>query len=132
MKTMTLKEFHEALRAQGVPMNHIAFKCPICGTVQSPADLIEAGVGMTCDAVANYIGFSCVGRWNNAGPFRHPKKSAESNPPKQGCDWTLGGLFQLHKLEVVTEDGERCPRFEPCTPEEAQEHMKEKINVSKS
>ena len=132
MKTMTVKEFHEALRAQGVPKEHLALKCPICGTVQSSVDLIKAGVGKDYDAVANYIGFSCVGRWNNAGPFRHPKKYTEAGLPKQGCDWTLGGLFQLHKLEVITEDGEHCPRFEPCTPEEAQEHMKEKIDVSKS
>jgi len=123
MKTMTVKEFHEALRAQGVPKEHMALKCPICGTVQSSWDLIKAGVGKDYDAVANYIGFSCVGRWNNTGPFQH--KKSENVPSKQGCDWTLGGMFQLHKLEVVTEDGEHYPRFEPCTPEEAQSHMKE-------
>ena len=60
-------------------------------------------------------------------PSRAPPLVQYKNddPPKQGCDWTLGGMFQLHKLEVVTEDGEHYPRFEPCTPEEAQSHMKE-------
>jgi hypothetical protein len=35
----------------------------------------------------------------------------------------LGGLISLHKLEVVTPDGEHHPRFEVATPDEAKAHM---------
>ncbi len=117
MRTMTLKEFLDALRAQSVPKEHLALKCPICGTIQNATDLIKAGAGKDYSEVEDYLGFSCVGRWTNAGPYK------KSNPPGRGCDWTLGGLFHLHQLEVVTEDGEHHPRFEPCTPEEARAHM---------
>jgi hypothetical protein len=113
MITMTLNEFHDALKAQGVPIEHCAFKCPICQTIQSGISLISAGAGKTFDDVERYLGFSCVGRFTKAGP--HKKGAA----PGKGCDWTLGGLFCIHKLEVVTEDGIRHPRFELATLKEA-------------
>jgi hypothetical protein len=114
MKTMTLDEFQVALKAQGVSSRtQLALKCPRCGTVQSAEDLIAAGAGPDFDAVEKYLGFSCVGRFTGAGS---PRKEPDGNP----CNWTLGGLFPLHKLEGVTPDGEHHPRFEPATPEEAQ------------
>ena len=116
MKTMTIDEFITALKNQGVPQNHVALKCPICGAVQSADDLINAGAGDTFDAVEKYLGFSCVGRFTDAA----------------GCDWTLGGLFQCHKLEVVTEDGKRHPRFEPVSADEALAHMQAKSAVQEA
>lgn len=119
MQTMTVAEFHAALKAQGVSGHeHVAFKCPRCGTIQSGADLVKAGAGADFAAVEKYVAFSCVGRFNRAPPYR---AGAE---PGAGCDWTLGGLFQLHALEVITDDGERHPRFELATPEEAQAHAR--------
>jgi hypothetical protein len=117
MQTMTVDEFQDALKGQGVPMEHFALKCPICATVQSPQDLISAGAGNTFDEVERFAGFSCVGRWTGAGPHK------KGTPSGSGCDWTLGGLFQLHELEVVTPDGKRHPRFVPASPEEARDHM---------
>jgi hypothetical protein len=117
MKTMTIEEFHVAIKAQGAGSNeHIAFKCPMCGTVQSATDLIEAGAGKTFDDVERFLGFSCFGRWTNAGP--HKKGAA----PGRGCNWTLGGLFRIHELEVETPDGEKHPRFELASAEEAAAH----------
>lgn len=113
-QTMTLDEFHAALKAQGVPREHLALKCPVCKTVQSMRDLATAGVAE--DKVDTFFGFSCVGRFTNAGPKQ------KDEPPGRGCDWTLGGLFQIHELEVVTPDGKRHPTFAPATPEEAQAH----------
>lgn len=115
MKTMTVIEFHDALIAQGVGREDLAFICPMCKTVQSAADLIVAGAGANFDEVEKYLGFSCVGRFTGAG-------SPRKEPDGAACDWTLGGFFTLHKLEVVTEDGKHHPRFEPATADQAQQH----------
>lgn len=118
MKTMTIKEFFAALQAQGVKAREdLAVVCPRCKTVQSARDLIAAGAGADFVAVDGYVGFSCVGRWTGAGS---PRKTPDGKP----CNWTLGGLFSLHTLEVVTEDGKHHPRFELATPEQAQAHEK--------
>lgn len=116
MKTVTLEEFHAALKAQGAPSrDDLAVVCPMCGTVQSARDFIKAGAGSDFEQVEKYLGFSCIGRFTGAGS---PRKSPDGNP----CNWTLGGLFSLHKLEVITPDGEHHPRFEPATAEQAQQH----------
>jgi hypothetical protein len=116
MKTMTIDEFHVALKAQGVKRREdIALVCPMCGTVQTAQDLIDAGAGTDFDLVEKYLGFSCVGRFTGKG-------SPRKQPDGEACNWTLGGLFALHKLEVETEDGKRHPRFEPATPAQAQLH----------
>jgi hypothetical protein len=115
MKSMTLEEFRAALRAQGVDRLHYAFKCPACGTVQSADDLIAAGAGSNFEEVYQYLGFSCVGRFTGADS---PRKEPDGKP----CNWTLGGFFKLHNLEVVTPDGKHHPHFEPASPDEAQAH----------
>lgn len=115
MKTMTLAEFHSALRSQGVEREHYTFRCPMCRSLQSASDLIRAGAGQSFEHVEKYLGFSCLGRFTGApGPRK--------DPDGQPCDWTLGGLFSLHKLEVITEDGSHVPRFEVASPDEAQRH----------
>lgn len=107
MKTVTMKEFHQTLRAQGQPRREdLTFKCPRCGTVQSAQDLIDAGAGEDMDAVEKYTGFSCVGRWSDT----------------KGCNWTLGGLLQIHEYEVVDDDGVHHPLFEPVMPAEGAAH----------
>lgn len=93
---------------------HYAFICPVCRTVQSMALLRREGVPE--DQVETQIAFSCVGRWNGAGPAR----ALSPAPGKIGCDWTLGGLFKLHVLEVVDEAGKVHPMFDIASPEEAQ------------
>ena len=116
MNLMTIDKFHEELKAQGVKRHEdFAFVCPMCRTVQSGADLLAAGAGKTFDDVEKYLAFSCVGRFTGKGS---PRKV----PDGEACNWTLGGLFTLHKLEVVTPDGKRHPRFELATPEQAQQH----------
>jgi hypothetical protein len=47
----------------------------------------------------------------------------EKAPDGKPCNWTLGGLFRTHTLEVVTPDGKKHPRFEVATPEQAQAHL---------
>ena len=68
------------------------FKCVRCGEVQDYHDFKNAGV----ENPENYVYFSCIGRFVQ----------------NRGCDWTLGGLFQIHNLEVVAPDGDTIPVFE--------------------
>lgn len=112
IETIALSEFHSRLKAQGVTRDHFAFKCPMCATVQSAQSFICAGAGEDFDAVEKYVGFACVGRFTGAGPSR-------KEPDGKPCDWSLGGLFKLHKLEVQIEDGATQPIFEVATPAEA-------------
>ena len=67
------------------------FKCVKCGNVQSGQDFIDAGI----DSPAGKVFFSCIGRW---------KKGV-------GCDWTLGGLFRIHRRVVIGLDGRKVPVF---------------------
>ena len=115
MKTMTLAEFHEACKAQAPSNDQLVMRCPMCKTLQTARDLIAAGAGADFDAVERYLGFSCVGRFTGA-------PSPRRVPDGQPCNWTLGGLFRTHELEVVTEDGVHHGRFELATPEEAAAH----------
>ena len=78
----------------------------------SMASLAKAGVEI--DKTERYVGFSCIGRFTNAGPHKR------GTPAGKGCDWTLGGLFTLHNLEVVDDAGKAHPVFDIATAEEAQ------------
>lgn len=116
MRTITVAQFHTELKAQGVATHlDFAFRCPICKTIQSARDLIAAGVGVDFDRVESRLAFSCVGRFTGADEHK------KGMPPGRGCNWTLGGLLQVHELVVLTEDG-KYPRFELATPAEAQAH----------
>jgi hypothetical protein len=116
MNRISIADLHRILKAQGVSSpEHSAFKCPACGSIQSPADLIAAGAGKDFAEVEKYAAFSCVGRWTNAGPPR-------AKPDGRPCNWTLGGLLTIHKLEVMDAEGKPHPFMEPATPLEAQHH----------
>lgn len=118
MKTQSLNDFRNEVKAQGVEPQHYAFVCPRCKTVQSATDLIAAGAGPDFESVSKYLGFSCVGRFTGAG-------SARKEPDGKPCNWTLGGFFTIHELEVVDDEGKHHPHFLPATPEQAQEHAKQ-------
>jgi hypothetical protein len=123
MEVIDVPEFHARLKAQGVSnSNHACLICPICKTPQSMASLIAAGA--TPEQAERIIGFSCEGRLTNVGPWPSDKdnsKKALVRRKVRGCDWTLGGFFRLHDLEVQTEDGEKHPRFVVASAEAAQE-----------
>jgi hypothetical protein len=52
MRTSSVDAFHAEMRAQGVRSHeHVAFRCVMCGTIQSGRDLIAAGAGKTFDDV---------------------------------------------------------------------------------
>jgi len=84
------------------------------------ASLIKAGA--PTDEVEPHLGFSCEGRFSNAGPWPSDKrrgKIVEARRLVRGCDWTLGGLFRIHTLEVIDAEGKPHPMFEVASPEEA-------------
>lgn len=113
--SMTLDEFHAACMAQAPSSDLIVFKCPMCATLQTGRELIAAGAGADFDAVEKYLAFSCIGRFTGAG-------SPRTHPDGNACNWTLGGMFQVHRVEVVTPDGARHPRFELANREDADRH----------
>jgi hypothetical protein len=119
---ITIEQLHARFKAQGVSAReHIAFKCINCATVQSMASLVKAGC--PAEKAETQVGFSCEGRWSKAGPWpSDQRKDAKSKARRhvRGCDWTLGGLFRLHKIEVIDADGKPQPIFEIASPEEAQ------------
>lgn len=115
MKTMTLDEFIAACKAQAKCRDEIVFICPMCGTLQSGKDFIEAGVGEDFEEIEKFIAYSCIGRWQGADS---PRKKPDGKP----CNWTLGGLLRTHKLEVITPDGKHHPRFELATKDAAAAH----------
>ena len=100
VERIPVSELHARLKAQGVSNpNHCAFVCPICGTVQSMASLVKAGASP--NAALRMIGFSCEGRLTNAGEWpSDANKTTKARKRRQvrGCDWTLGGMFRVHKL----------------------------------
>jgi len=66
------------------------FKCIRCGNIQSAQDFIDRKINPD-----GYVHFSCLGRFDKL----------------LCCDWTLGGLLQIHKREVICEDGSIGPVF---------------------
>lgn len=76
----------------GADVDKWRFKCPACGQSQTLAEFKAANV----QKPEGKFYFSCIGRW----------------VPGRGCDWTLGGLFQIHKTEVIDQDGDVFPVFE--------------------
>lgn len=72
------------------------FQCVRCGHVQTGRRLMDR-YALTASVAMSRVYFSCEGRLNGGDP---------------GCDWSLGGLLQLHTLEVLDQDGEPVPVFE--------------------
>ena len=100
VQEMTLAEWRaEGEKRFGPEVKEWKFKCPRCGNVQTARDFLEL---MTEEETMTCFYFSCIGRWKEG----------------TGCNWTLGGLFSIHKLVVVAEDAKRLPVFEFADVEE--------------
>lgn len=107
-QTITQDEFlAEARRRFGPNVRDWKFVCPACGTVQSVQQLLDAGVPK--EKIDGVIGFSCIGRFTGQGDAGIAAKHRGENWQK-GCNWTLGGLLQIHGLEVLI-DGKPRPTF---------------------
>lgn len=114
MRTLKQDEFLAEAKARFGPKVHDwKFVCPMCGTVQSVQQLLDAvlAIGGKKDEVHGYIGYSCIGRFTRQGDAGIAAKNRGERWDK-GCNWTLGGLFQTHELEVIMPDGNKRPTFE--------------------
>lgn len=118
---MTQDEFLAEAQARfGEKARNWKFVCPMCGTVQSVQQLLDAVIsaGGTHDDFQKYVGFSCIGRFTGQ---RDAGIAAKNRGEKwdKGCNWTLGGLLKCHELEVVMPDGRHRPTFELAEQESA-------------
>lgn len=80
------------------------FRCVMCGNVQSAVSVDERNPTLVGKRKDDWIFFSCEGRHTEG----------------VGCDWTLGGLFRLHRLEVVW----------PADPDAGADHAKETVHIT--
>lgn len=71
------------------------FKCPSCNHVQSINLMLQHNPSLKAEEIQNSVFFNCEGRYTE----------------RYGCDWSLGGLFQIHKVEVNF-NGKICQVFE--------------------
>lgn len=114
-RQITFEQFQQELKAQQVPRIHVAVKCPMCKTVQSMHSLLLAGVEKS--SIESIFGFSCIGRYKNK----------QEHAPGVGCDWSLGGLFQMHELEVIAPDNKIHRFFKIASMDEAKTLMESEI-----
>jgi len=85
-RTISFAEWQaEGTEKFGEDMHHWKFQCPVCEEVQTFREFVDNRVENGRDKFF----FSCIGRYVEG----------------RGCDWTLGGLFQIHKTEVVDPEG---------------------------
>lgn len=90
---LTLREWREKAESLfGKEVKGWKFKCAACGGIQTLQDFVDAKV----DEPESKFYYSCIGRWVK----------------DRGCNWTLGGLFQIYDTEVTNEDGKGIPVFE--------------------
>lgn len=102
----------EAVKRFGEDPRHWKFVCPACGTKQSPADLLATGKFVPGSGQVNkVVGYSCIGRFTGQGDDGIAAKNRGLAWDK-GCNWTLGGLLQIHDIELIDEDGEAHPHFD--------------------
>jgi len=93
---MTYEEWiNKAKKLFGKDSYNWKFKCPSCGHIQSINSMVEHNPSLNPEDIQNSVYFNCEGRINEG----------------YGCDWTLGGLFQVHKVEVNFK-GKIVPVFE--------------------
>ena len=96
MKTITLDEWwKEGIRLFGEDRINWKFVCPKCKTIQSAKDFLEI-IDFPKEKIGTALGYSCIGRFID----------------EKGCDWSLGGLFQIHTVEIALADGEKRPIFD--------------------
>lgn len=100
MKKLRFAEWKEIAETKfGEDMRNWKFKCCSCGQSQTLQDFLDAKI----ENSEEKFFFSCIGRWVK----------------DRGCDWTLGGLLQIHETEVINLSQNPIPAFEFAESETA-------------
>ena len=96
MRKLSHREWiNEAIELFGKDSKEWKFVCPSCGHIQSIKSVLEHNPSLDSNDIQNWIHYNCEGRINEG----------------EGCVWTLGGLFHIHKLEVIYQE-KTIPSFE--------------------
>ena len=74
----------KAIELFGKDSKEWKFVCPSCGHKQSVKSVVQNNPSLNPEDVENWIHYNCEGRINEG----------------EGCNWTLGGLFKIHELEI--------------------------------
>jgi len=102
---MTMAEWRtEGMALFGTNSRAWRFVCPMCKGVMSVQDYFDVG------APEGTIGFSCIGLYRtdaNAGADVWNRLRA-----MQWCTYAGGGLFKLHPIIVISDDGDQVPFFD--------------------
>lgn len=91
------------------------FICPVCKHKQSVNSIMKNNSNLTEKEVRDFITCECEGR----------------HTENKGCDWCLYGLFQVHNLEILQEDGKRFNVFDFADFRAMEELTKLAVDVSK-
>lgn len=96
MERLSYEEWvDKAMELFGKDRKDWKFVCPICGHIQSIKSVLEHNPSLNPEDIQKWIHYSCEGRANEG----------------QGCYWTLGGIFKIHKVEI-SYLGKDIPSFE--------------------
>lgn len=97
---VTIEEWHKKARELfGDQARHWKFVCPICNTVQSGQDFVDAGVSQ--DTAESSIAVECIGRFLPEKQKAFEGKVIKGKP----CNYAGYGLFKLNPVPVLFEDG---------------------------
>ena len=96
------------------------FKCPICHTIQTAKDFVNAGLSK--EEASTSIAQECIGRYlpekQKAFGDRKKDKFVKGVP----CNYAGYGLFKLNPIEIIMDDGTKYQAFDFADKE------KEEIN----
>lgn len=111
MQPIPLARWHEMARELfGNDARHWRFVCPVCNTIQTAQDFIDAGCPE--DEAKMSIAVECVGRWL---PKEKSQKAFGENRDGffkgKPCDFAGYGLFKLNPIPVLFEDGKIMNAF---------------------
>jgi len=86
----------EGERRFGSDRNDWAFKCVSCGNIQSANSVLAHGCPEDELTIRAWLTNNCEGRYNK----------------NYGCDWSLSGIFRIHKVVLLSDKGVVYPMFE--------------------
>jgi len=101
---LTRAEFRQAIKdrfGKDASWPDIAFRCPMCKVETKGQEWLD--YGQKGEAM---LGFSCIGRLKGTDQGLETK-----NRTPTGCNYTNGGLFQLHSIEVHDPDDDHIHKF---------------------